>query len=398
MNRFLNTYIKQVTNIDNVDSYINNLYGPEPIYKASLITGYPGIAISLFAIYKETNNFEYYELCNKYLEKTIELINDTPMYSTSLFEGAFGTIFSLLVCSDSGSNYSNIIKNLLFEYKKISKNEIDRLRTKLKNNNIQFYEFDIISGCAGTLSLLLLATDIFPELSELLVDEIVQITSILTELVIKFNNDDYLLDTILSNLGYAHGIPGIINTLCNSYKRGYGIIKTKKILEQSIFTLLQNLKLENGTIYIPNDIESPNDYRDAWCYGLPSVAYTIFNVSSTLKNKSLIELSESLLHQVFLRSDNATKLISPTLCHGFSGVVMISLLMNNNELSSKYQKKIIQSYIDQIDGLYFDINDPSNFSKDIGLLNGNAGILLTLLSYDNNKLINIRWFDFMIMS
>ena len=72
--------------------------------------------------------------------------------------------------------------------------------------------------------------------------------------------------------------------------------------------------------------------------------------------------------------------------------------MNNNELSSKYQKKIIQSYIDQIDGLYFDINDPSNFSKDIGLLNGNAGILLTLLSYDNNKLINIRWFDFMIMS
>ena len=272
MNRFLNTYIKQVTNIDNVDSYINNLYGPEPIYKASLITGYPGIAISLFAIYKETNNFEYYELCNKYLEKTIELINDTPMYSTSLFEGAFGTIFSLLVCSDSGSNYSNIIKNLLFEYKKISKNEIDRLRTKLKNNNIQFYEFDIISGCAGTLSLLLLATDIFPELSE----------------------------TILSNLGYAHGIPGIINTLCNSYKRGYGIIKTKKILEQSIFTLLQNLKLENGTIYIPNDIESPNDYRDAWCYGLPSVAYTIFNVSSTLKNKSLIELSESLLHQVFL--------------------------------------------------------------------------------------------------
>lgn len=132
MNRFLNTYIKQVTNIDNVDSYINNLYGPEPIYKASLITGYPGIAISLFAIYKETNNFEYYELCNKYLEKTIELINDTPMYSTSLFEGAFGTIFSLLVCSDSGSNYSNIIKNLLFEYKKISKNEIDRLRTKLK--------------------------------------------------------------------------------------------------------------------------------------------------------------------------------------------------------------------------------------------------------------------------
>ena len=44
MNRFLNTYIKQVTNIDNVDSYINNLYGPEPIYKASLIIRKPIIS------------------------------------------------------------------------------------------------------------------------------------------------------------------------------------------------------------------------------------------------------------------------------------------------------------------------------------------------------------------
>ena len=120
MQQFLEAYIKKVEDIDLIDDYIHKAYGEETIYKVSLITGYPGIAMTLFSIYQHTKNFKYYKLANKYLEKTIDLISSVPIYSTSLFEGAFGVIFSLLICSDSGNNCSDIVKGLLLEYKKIA--------------------------------------------------------------------------------------------------------------------------------------------------------------------------------------------------------------------------------------------------------------------------------------
>lgn len=311
MQQFLEAYIKKVENIDIVDDYIHRAYGKEPIYKVSLITGYPGIAMTLFSIYQHTKNFKYYKLANKYLEKTIDLISSVPIYSTSLFEGAFGVIFSLLICSDLGNNYSEIIKSLLSEYKKIASDEIRDLKKNIKEGKVESQDYDIVSGCSGTLSVLLLATDIYPSLYDYLNIEISQLSSILEKLVYEYNEIDNEQNTLFSDLGYAHGMPGVINILCNSYKRGYKTSKTKDILINSISKLNRSLKIDNGTIYIPTDTNNTNNFRDAWCYGMPSVAYTIYNIAKTFQISSLLELSQNLLYQTWLRKEYETKLISP---------------------------------------------------------------------------------------
>ncbi|WP_077701586.1 lanthionine synthetase LanC family protein [Staphylococcus hominis] len=137
--------------------------------------------MTLFSIYQHTKNFKYYKLANKYLEKTIDLISSVPIYSTSLFEGAFGVIFSLLICSDSGNNYSDIIKSLLLEYKKIASDEIRDLKKNIKEGKVESQDYDIVSGCAGTLSVLLLATDIYPSLYDDLYIEISELSKYFRE-------------------------------------------------------------------------------------------------------------------------------------------------------------------------------------------------------------------------
>ncbi|MBJ6365070.1 lanthionine synthetase C family protein [Staphylococcus hominis] len=396
MQQFLEAYIKKVEDIDLIDDYIHKAYGEETIYKVSLITGYPGIAMTLFSIYQHTKNFKYYKLANKYLEKTIDLISSVPIYSTSLFEGAFGVIFSLLICSDSGNNYSDIIKSLLLEYKKIASDEIRDLKKNIKEGKVESQDYDIVSGCAGTLSVLLLATDIYPSLYDDLYIEISELSNILEKLVDEYNEIDNEQNTLFCDLGYAHGMPGVINILCNSYKRGYKTSKTKDILISSISKLNKSLKINNGTIYMPTDTNNTNNFRDAWCYGIPSIAYTIYNIAKTFQISNMLELSQNLLYQTWLRKEYETKLISPTLCHGFSGIVIISLIMNNEDLANKYIDKINNTDVDDKDLLFFDINSNSSLTKDIGLLNGNSGILLTMLSFNNRDIQLNHWSKFLI--
>ncbi len=191
-------------------------------------------------------------------------------------------------------------------------------------------------------------------------------------------------------------MPGVINILCNSYKRGYKTSKTKDILISSISKLNKSLKINNGTIYMPTDTNNTNNFRDAWCYGIPSIAYTIYNIAKTFQISNMLELSQNLLYQTWLRKEYETKLISPTLCHGFSGIVIISLIMNNEDLANKYIDKINNTDVDDKDLLFFDINSNSSLTKDIGLLNGNSGILLTMLSFNNRDIQLNHWSKFLI--
>lgn len=395
-------YLNKMKNIQFAKECIEKVNGSENIYKVALATGYPGIALLFYEMYKKTENVNYYYTCHKYLKESISMINSEPLYSSSLFEGSFGIIFALTTCSDNGENYQNIVFQLLDSYEDVFENQYKDLKETIASQNYSIYKFDLITGIAGTLLSLLHVYDTYkmPENYFKIYEMINKITNILEQVLEKFNANNNSKNELLENLGMSHGIVGIINTLASSYKRGFGNKSLKNELHKSFFKLKKLIKIDNGLFYVPFTINSPELYRDAWCYGSPGVAICLNNLGTVLHQSKMKKLAKVLLRETFYKNEEMTKLASPTICHGYSGILVISNLLKEIELQYKYKNKIKNEEVENSnipykDYTYEQANDSFSYLDDVGILTGCSGVYLSLLFLEGPY---SKWYKILAMS
>lgn len=382
--------IEKYKDLSLINNYLELEYGNDNVYKVGLATGYPGISIMLYEAYKVTNNQEYYNTANVYLSETIKLISNEPMFSSSLFSGSFGVIFSLVYCSDNGKNYSGIVSSLLDQYDKIFEEHSYEVLNCIKKEVFDDYFYDVISGYSGILNTLLFTKDKFgekihPNLN-MYINRSINILENIVSLAI--HNDHFEEENILNNLGMAHGITGIINSLIASYNRGFDQQNKNVTLKDIKYFYLRNITKVNGIKRVPNFINKKMNHRDAWCYGSPGVSFCIQQLSILMKDESLHNISKELLNTTLQRSIDERGLISPTLCHGYAGMLIIGKQMNNEKIVEYYYQKIMESFNTDFEFAFTDVSIKNNKllqTKSISLLEGSTGIILAILSLENMK-------------
>jgi lantibiotic biosynthesis protein len=199
------------------------------------------------------------------------------------------------------------------------------------------------------------------------------------------------------DLGLAHGVPGPVAALSLAWQAGYRIDGQREAIERlSRWLLVQRLPDPWGPHW-PNDVavrgpEPPargegTHLRPAWCYGDPGVAAALWLAGSALQDEGLCRTAVESLEGVFRRPFEGHRLISPTICHGIGGLLVISLRVAARSRSETIRQEIPKLVAKLLDTCRHDVplgvqdqEVPGNFVDDPGFLTGAAGVALVLLT------------------
>ncbi len=207
------------------------------------------------------------------------------------------------------------------------------------------------------------------------------------------------------NLSLSHGLSSIINFLSRVSSHDALSEQARPLLDQCVSHLFSCKKDEShakgkGSLFpdwITNDNEKSQSGRLAWCYGDLGIAVSLWQASKVVQDKEVKETALQLLEHAATRRDiEESRIVDAGLCHGAFGVMHIFDYMYK-ETSNKKFKDAADYWIDY--GLTIDHHedgsagykkwrggDNPTYEKENSLLEGIAGIGLSIISYLNPEM------------
>jgi len=292
--------------------------------------------------------------------------------------------------------------------------EIDRFKAFYRSGQLTENDYDIINGLAGNLPFLLLDPNQGKHLALAKRTLTLFVTSVLqmqlskkNALVLREKNNGS--EIAYYNLGMSHGLSALSAAACK------GIIVPNQLNAISFLQLFfhdtQMVFTSNvagretqvsgwsGTVAIHNQTKEVKEVktleRMSWCYGTPGILYSQFLAANALHDSEAI-------YQTITAFENATTLplenfliSSPTICHGYSGVLLIYNELarkTGNVKFSRFRDQIVQKLLSTFSPAYefgfyeYDkvfrgtLYNKARRFKDTGILNGSSGVILSLLS------------------
>ncbi len=390
------------------------LFPDSPWNDISLCCGYPSLLL-LSSVLRNKGLVDE-KITHSYVLKIKEILETDGIFDLSLFSGLSGVCFAIQQASCGGPGYSRMLDSLhTLLFKKIDAVYLDPLRANRKNRDATFSSlYDPIQGISG-VGRYLLEYPSLPNFSYFL-EEIIKA---LVNLSLPMSYHGYSIpgwylspkdplnyrekDSLHGNfnLGLAHGIPGVLAFLSMAYLKGVYIEGLKDALQRISQWIREKSFLVHGMIRWSTSVSweeevgikplSNDPCRDAWCYGVPGVARSLFLAGKALQDDDLKNFAATAFRGVFLRSKESWGLPGPALCHGVAGLLLITDQMAKEKgcedllprvketqeiLCSFYQKDSFLGFKDPqptSKGEYFEIDNP-------GFLEGTTGIVCTLLS------------------
>jgi hypothetical protein len=265
----------------------NVLYG-----KLSLFGGLAEVALSVYTVNKQTNNY------GKFLDKLNILLTNQLIY---------------------------LIDSLY--------HKIDDLRED---------DYDSISGLSGIASYLLLLEG-YDEITEKVLELMVHICSYkningihIPNWHIQSENIDE--DSKMSyprgylNLSLAHGIAGPLVILSKAYKKGI-IIKGQREAILNIVNIYRKFSLVTDKFtYLPgilslegylSGVSEHKKVREGWCYGGIGIARALYIAADALEDHEVRGWAYKIIEERAQMNIEEYDMISPTLCHGYAGILSI---------------------------------------------------------------------------
>ncbi|EFB41577.1 lanthionine synthetase C family protein [Parachlamydia acanthamoebae] len=381
----------------------------------SLAEGYPGLLI-LFAELNGHNLINADDVVHQYvlrIKETIESQGLNP--DLSLYNGIAGICFSLHLASCKRMRYQKMLKTL-DEYllRRIEKQYLEPIRICLSNETpVMVKLYDPIQGITG------IGRYILENTSQEAMDCTIKIIKVLIDLVrpIKVEGKkvpgwyvsgqdplNYRVQDGLSkgnfNLGLAHGVTGILAYLSIASIRGIEVEGQKDAINIIANWLQAKSFVFNESMIWPFYVsfeEEVNEYdepsvpsRDAWCYGTPGVARSLYLAGKALGDQGLKLLAKKAFQGIFRRSFEQWEIPSPILCHGIAGLLAITQEMANEEdgedLFEEIEKLKLLLYSAYQQEAAFGFKDIEPCRRGgqieldkIGYLEGSVGAILSLL-------------------
>ncbi|MBV8326780.1 lanthionine synthetase LanC family protein [Chryseobacterium sp.] len=355
----------------------------------SLFSGNLGLVVYHYNFYKIFGSENSRDLAMKLLQNIIERVEDgtgtLSNYTLSYGLSGLGMVLSLLI----NGNFINTddvelgnLDELVFEW------AIDRIR----NNDSEF-----MHGAFGAVHYLCENSEtgsFGKEYFDILIQELKAKAihdpdgGIYFDLFNQFI-PEYPRNSI--NLSFSHGITGILFILLDLIDKGL-IDEKYKDFALEIVKYLES-KIEDvdfsKKIYCHSDsvvseiITGRRNTRLAWCYGDLNQVVTLLHAGQTLKDESLIALSNKIGITTTKRLDFEQTYISDTqFCHGTSGLVYIYDYLYEKTHLAEYLTAKNHWLEKTLDLLESELNTDYYTQKDKAgeLLEGLPGVALVLLS------------------
>lgn len=395
------------------DNFLNidgtNFY---PYELSSMSHGLPGLC---FLFNELSNSFpeeeDWLNFMNDYLQQIVRELQKNSMSDLSLFSGLAGIGTLVNACSKSGQFYSKI-KISIDSYLK----ELLNVALPIINgsSSLSIHAYDAIQGLSGILNYFMLTEqnrsffeneineilDFFIGLSQ---DELIEDKKITKWLITPENlfleEERMRFPDGVINLGLSHGISGPLVVMSSALQKGIKRSGLSEAVQYLADILISSKNTQSdtwpGMIDINDFINSQRyeyDYRDAWCYGRPGVAFALLKAGLALDNKNYYSVAVEAMKKGI---ENEKGVISPTFCHGYSGLAYMYFKffkLTGESLFYHEAQRLTKKTAD-----YFDDQTPFGFQNieynensikkinSVGLLDGISGVYLVLLSIMTDK-------------
>ena len=361
-----------------------------------ILGGTPGVLMFLTEYLKHYKDKEAQLLLNQIEEQLLDQMannNLDPLPS----KGAPGIIFSLW--------YKAIAEKQKFVENRDINNYLQQNAIFYANQN----NWDLLHGFIGTsCSFFLHPKPLkFKKTFELLVD-------ILDKTKLKSNFGFYNWDSTVGmerenrvfNTGLAHGFPPIIIFLCKVHQLGIKQKKVEALLKDAVDFCKTIYQPKNKKRFFPTSINIKKPYKQeytgrngAWCYGDFGIIIALLQTGKTLQDKELTKFAHTLALNTLNKEYEITAMRDAMLCHGKMGVAHIYNRFYQAFGDAKFKKAFefytndsYKNYYKKGKGIggfkkssYEEETEKFFMEDSISLLDGSAGIGLTILSYLHPK-------------
>ncbi|HHC9657276.1 TPA: lanthionine synthetase C family protein [Staphylococcus aureus] len=405
---------KKFQEISEVDDFISKVSTETDYFEpVTLSHGIPGLILFLDA-YQKAFNTNTEQIVHKYVMKLAPYLQKYQ-YNHSLFGGLSGIAFSMDVASQNGRNYQNILNNI----DDVIVNEIENKMNQILQEPLNPLNYDTISGLAGIGRYLLNRIDA----NDTNVKALKRILTYFKDIQYSQNSwvvpqESQFLESDKNyftegniNLGLAHGVLGPMSLFALSVIKGITIENHQQVLKDMYQFIMDEKFCSNDRWLQRYDLISERNHfnyiRNGWCYGNTGVMTTLFLIGKALQDDEIIQTSKKVMLQVV--NDKDENLISPTICHGLSSQILMLPTMNlhfeSNEVTD-YINELIDKLMSHFkeDRLvnFIDINENNQGvfkNKKIGLLEGEIGVYLTLMTLQNTNILNEKnWTNSFLIS
>lgn len=376
---------------------------------------------------------EWDSLLHYYISNVVKILENQGLTSLALIGGLAGACSAISLAGQEKNRYEklqNSLSGLLINSTKDY--YLKPLQENISCNRPSHCNFyDVISGVAGIGNYLLGHVEKKGFL-ELLKDILATLVSFCSSLVIHGQTvpgwyrhaDDEFLPQDRSkfpkgnfNLGFAHGIPGVLAFLSLSLSKGIVVDKQKETIVRVANWIWDKHAIKEKGIFWGDRISFEEEttgireerlfVRDAWCYGTPGVSRALFLAGLALDDTQIKNQAIEALKNVFCRSREEWRLPGLSFCHGISGLLTLTCKMYQETALPLFKVKlqelknaILTSHNPQWELGFFpenisDIPEPLRSEK-IGMLEGISGILLPLLLCDFAK--EDTWMRFFVIN
>lgn len=383
----------------------------------SLAGGYPGLILlfsELDRLFPDENWDEVSHHCILGLKTALEA---EGIHGYSLFGGLAGICFAVQQASRGGKRYQKLLNTLNGTLLKgVQDSYLVPLKDLLQAGKpIPATYYETIQGISGVGIYYLQMLPQEPFLKDL--EEMIRLCILLTKPLliegkelpgwylpnehqfIERDKQDYPMGNF--NLGLSHGLPGIVAFMSIALLHGIKIEGQLEAIEYATNWIKRKRKTRNLAYYwdgrIPYEEEILGENRggihlmDAWCYGTPGVARTLYLAGQALRDEELKKFALNSYRGIFKRQRQEWRLPGPTFCHGIAGLLTITLRMaqdtQDQELIKHTEtlKNFLLDYYHPEYPLGFRDFEPTLHGRYVevdkaGLLEGVAGVLLSLLS------------------
>ncbi|WP_282173968.1 lanthionine synthetase C family protein [Cytobacillus firmus] len=440
LSHIIDSLVDKFSEPDNV-SFEHEQNDVMPWNPLSLSHGYPGLIVLFSELDRYFPDMEYSLTTHKYMIKLKELVENNPqIHQISLFNGFTGVNFAVRLASHGGTRYSSMVQSLEEYSLPVSREFVKQVIKKHSEIEAGAYEYcyDLITGITGIGRYALSSSH--PGYRELLSEEIIPHLIKLTRtqdvngkrltgfysppetIIVEEDKEKFTKGYV--NLGLSHGIAGPLSLLSLAKIKGMEGESIDEAIRSLFKILADHISYDNEGPYFKRmvGLDDPENHRkdetdrfDAWCYGSFGVCRAIdlaYEAVGDLEMKRLIrELTKALITMPISKYN----IISPILCHGYSGNLhILNRLLNSSALNEDEEllnlgEKRKQELISQVLRLY-DSNLKYGYAdlvrekggqtkkiEKVGLLEGTVGILLSLISAQNPE-IEPYWDEFLLLS
>lgn len=370
-----------------------------------LMQGLAGLAAMCNQLERCRPDEDWLRIGSHFLKLASEDFREKPAkYGNSLCSGGAGIAYAILQSPRPPKKLQNIVEQINLSIKE----EVDAYTQILnEDGGIKTGHFDALYGLSGT-GRYLLAASADPLAKDLLEATLISFVgrakhwpdnfrigfhtpyNLMSPMEQKYNSCGNM------NCGLAHGVPGPLAFMSCAASGGAQVEGLHNAIEFLADWLIQQKSMDKWGINWPNRValgdtdkeaDEATNARTAWCYGSPGIARSLYLAGQALDNEQFKSVAIEAMEAVYKRPRNAQMIDSATFCHGSAGLLQITLrFAADTELPIFVENARILSedLINQFDlnkyWGYQDVVLGDTRMDQPGILNGAAGIVLTLLS------------------